>query len=84
MKRVKNFILVVLLSIWIVDMFPNNSFAMEMNVVERGTDTTRSSNVHVIQKAVIITKYRMYKGKLQYRRWNSTTGTWVDPCWIDA
>ncbi len=32
----------------------------------------------------IIVKYRMYNGKLQYRRWNQTTGTWVDPDWIDA
>ena len=28
--------------------------------------------------------YREYKGVLQKRRWNSTTGEWVDPDWINA
>lgn len=31
---------------------------------------------------VIVTKYRMYEGKLQKRRWNETRGFWVDPYWI--
>ncbi len=33
--------------------------------------------------AVIETKYRVYYGRLQYRRWNATYGYWVDPDWID-
>ena len=33
---------------------------------------------------VIVVKFRMYNGKLQYRRWNETEGYWVDPYWIDA
>ncbi len=32
---------------------------------------------------VIVTKYRNYHGKLQYRRWNQTLGEWVDSSWID-
>ena len=32
---------------------------------------------------VIVTKYRVYKGVKQYRRWNETKGEWVDPYWID-
>lgn len=32
---------------------------------------------------VIITKYRNYHGKLQYRRWNQTLGEWVVSSWID-
>lgn len=32
---------------------------------------------------VIVTKYRVYNGVLQYRRWNDTRGYWVDPDWID-
>ncbi len=32
----------------------------------------------------IVVKYRMYNGKLQYRRWNQTTGSWVDSDWIDV
>lgn len=32
---------------------------------------------------VIETKYRLYNGVLQYRRWNATRNYWVDPYWID-
>lgn len=31
----------------------------------------------------IVKKTRIYNGKLQYRRYNVTTGEWVDPDWID-
>lgn len=31
----------------------------------------------------IVTKTRLYHGKFQYRRWNSTKGCWVDSHWID-
>ena len=34
-------------------------------------------------KDVIVTKFRVYKDKLQYRRWNATRGYWVDKKWID-
>ena len=33
---------------------------------------------------VIETKFRIYNGVLQYRRWNATRGVWVDPYWINA
>lgn len=26
-------------------------------------------------------KYRVYKGVVQYRRWNATKNRWVDPEW---
>lgn len=32
---------------------------------------------------VIVYKYRMWNGKVQYRRWNKTKGYWVDANWID-
>lgn len=32
---------------------------------------------------VIVTKFRVLNGKVQYRRWNETRGYWVDPDWID-
>ncbi len=35
------------------------------------------------RKDVIVSKYRYYNGKVQYRRWNETYGYWVDPYWID-
>ena len=31
----------------------------------------------------IVIRYRIYNGKLQYRRWNETKQEWVDPDWID-
>ena len=31
----------------------------------------------------IVTKFRAYNGKIQYRRWNQTRGYWVDKKWID-
>ena len=31
----------------------------------------------------IETYYRLYNGKVQYRRWNATKNKWVDPYWID-
>lgn len=34
---------------------------------------------------IIEYKYRVNsKGQLQYRRWNSTKGYWVDPLWINV
>lgn len=32
---------------------------------------------------VIVNKYRVHNGVLQYRRWNETRGCWVDPDWIN-
>ena len=31
----------------------------------------------------IVTKFRAYNGKVQYRRWNQTRGYWVDKHWIN-
>ena len=47
-------------------------------------DTDSSSGGTVLRKDNIITKYRLHNGRLQYRRWNTTYGVWVDPYWIDA
>ena len=36
-----------------------------------------------VQRAdVIVKKYRVSNGVLQYRRWNETRGYWVDKKWI--
>lgn len=32
---------------------------------------------------VIVKKYRIYKGQMQYRRWNETRKYWVDSSWIN-
>lgn len=31
----------------------------------------------------IVTKFRINKDKVQYRRWNQTRGYWVDKKWIN-
>ena len=36
-----------------------------------------------LQRAdVIVKKYRVFNGVLQYRRWNETRGYWVEKKWI--
>ena len=50
---------------------------------QQPTDTIRVADSGIQPYAdVIVTKYRMYEGKLQKRRWNETRGFWVDPYWI--
>ena len=84
MKYVKNMVLVALLSTFMVNMIPVTSFAASANDVEIKTDTINYlPGGYEVQKAQIITKYRTHNGKVQYRRWNITTGKWVDPYLIN-
>ena len=84
MKYIKNMILVALLSTFMVNVVPVTSFTVSANVVEIKTnDINYLPGSYEVKKAQIITKYRMHNGKLQYRRWNATTGKWVDPYWIN-
>ena len=84
MKYVKNMVLVALLSTFIVNMIPVTSYAVSANNVEIKTDAINHlPSGYEVQKAQIIKKYRVHNGTLQYRRWNVTTGKWVDPYWIN-
>lgn len=38
----------------------------------------------LLSEDIIVTKYRKYNNRLQYRRWNYTKQIWLDPCWIDV
>lgn len=77
-------ILVALLSIFMANIVPVTSFAVSANNVEIKADAVNYlPSGYEVQKAQIITKYRMYNGKLQRRRWNVTTGRGVDPYWIN-
>lgn len=40
-------------------------------------------SAEIARADVIVTKYRMSGGVMQYRRWNETRGYWVDPEWIN-
>lgn len=33
---------------------------------------------------IIVKKYRLHNGVMQYRRWNETRGCWVDSDWINV
>lgn len=47
------------------------------------TNPTASSDTTItIMADTIVTKFRIYNGLTQYRRWNATKGVWVDPYWI--
>ncbi len=84
MKYVKNMVLVALFSTLMVNLILVTSFAASAYKVEAKTDAVNyPPGGYEVQKAQIIKKYRTYYGKMQYRRWNVTTGKWVDPYWIN-
>ena len=57
--------------------------AQAADTPQQPTETIRVADSGIQPYAdVIVTKYRMYEGKLQKRRWNETRGFWVDPYWI--
>lgn len=51
-------------------------------IVYAGEICTKEAEERIADKIVV--KYREYKGRLQYRRWNETKGYWVDSHWIDV
>lgn len=59
--------------------------AEEAEIVEDTTIVTQSvENGRVIAPMAdkIVTKFRIYNGKQQYRNWNETRKCWVEPDWI--
>lgn len=75
----KRRLMIVMLSCMVVI-----SPAMSVHAMDNAQITTQqvSDGGSVARADVIVTKYREYKGVLQYRRWNQTQGVWVDPYWI--
>lgn len=51
----------------------------DSSALENGADTTAIQP----RADVIVTKWRVYNGKRQYRRWNQSKSKWVDDEWID-
>lgn len=72
--------------IFILFVFSVMSFSPVVNVrAAECTDSyqTVGTNTHVEPRAdVIVKKFRLSKGVVQYRRWNETKGVWVDDDWI--
>lgn len=82
MKYIRNSTLVVVLIIMLY-ISSVNSYAAGTNELQIKVTNYLPNNYNV-QKLDIIKKYRYYCGRLQYRRWNETTGQWIDPYWIDV
>ena len=62
--------------------------AVFMPVITKAEDRNSVYNDYFVSEQVradvIVTKFRWYEGRLQYRHWNETRGYWVDPYWIDC
>lgn len=50
--------------------------------VDVPNDCVDESGIETYASDVIVYKYRMYNGRVQYRRWNETRACWVDHMWI--
>lgn len=72
MQKIKKILVQFILGSFLITAFPINTFAY----TEDYTAVLRISDQ-------IIIRYRVYEGRLQYRRWNATDGEWLDPEWID-
>lgn len=79
----KNFLIVTAMCALLVGVAPIASVSaaeVEQDVQEQ----TIQSDIGIVPCAdEIVTKFRINKDKVQYRRWNQTRGYWVDKKWID-
>lgn len=79
----KNFLIVTAMCALLVGVAPIASVSaaeVEQDVQEQSVQ----NDIGVAPCAdEIVTKFRAYNGKVQYRRWNQTRGYWVDKHWIN-
>ena len=79
----KNFLIVTEMCALLVGVAPiasGSAAEVEQDVQEQ----TIQSDIGIAPSAdEIVTKFRINKDKVQYRRWNQTRGYWVDKKWID-
>ena len=54
------------------------------SVVQVETASDNGETISPRADDVIVVRYRYFNGKLQYRHWNQTDQTWVEPDWIDV
>lgn len=76
MRRVKSFCAVLFLML-LLAFVPAEAAHLPEHTAAEETEGRR-------YEERIVYKYRVWNGKLQYRRWNETRGYWVDPQWLDA
>lgn len=65
----------------IMAMSPVMMVSAAESVAEEQVSTEETAEV--TRADVIVVKYRIYNGVMQYRHWNETKGVWVEPAWID-
>lgn len=73
----------LLLAVCCAQFISVGSYAAEVKPVETAETYAASSGIEIMSTDVIVKKYRVYNGRLQYRRWNQTKNRWVDAGWID-
>ncbi len=89
MKKVMRKILVAIVATLSLTMLSSTSLlsvAAEEPVVPSSAQTVavQDSGETISPRGDIIEiKYRVFNGKIQYRRWNVTQQKWVDSEWID-
>ena len=76
MKKIRHFLTGFLLVTLVGCSLDVTALAQEIQSVPYG--------IEQLVEDVIVYKYRVWNGKLQYRRWNETKNCWVDPKWIDV
>lgn len=76
----KKKLVVAMIALGLVAIVPSVSEVKAAEVSSVPEVTTEDSTV-MPTADVIEVKYRIYDGKLQYRRWNATRGYWVDSTW---
>lgn len=73
-------LVIAMLALGVVALAPSVSEVKAAEVVSAPQVVAEDSTI-MPRADVIEVKYRMYNGKLQYRRWNATRGYWVDSAW---
>ena len=80
MKRAS--VLLVLFILCFSMLLPVSVSAKEIEIKSPAPVTSIYSEQTISPRAdVIVVKFRVYNGVLQYRRWNETWGYWVDDYW---
>lgn len=80
----KNATRILVTAIAAITLLSSGAIAASAAQPENPGISTTSMNPGDNTRDTIVVKYRTGpNGQRQYRRWNQTTGKWVDPYWID-
>lgn len=83
MKKVKKWSTLLAVSLCMIMSASAGNYVSDAEMQYEDQIVRKDSYMIVPYADVIQVKYRMYNGKMQYRRWNATRKKWVDPFWID-